>query len=469
VTLVLKIIAAFAVAFTCITSAMAQVAVTPVNVTTISSGRGLVVSDPSWDECVTPCVLQVLTGMNVTLRVRPHYDSSFHGWHSPCTGLGGCPIDSTSASAVSVIMLEGRRNGMTVTPSSFDAGAHSIGMSSAPMPFTIRNDNPTSVFVRSLDPRDSRFRATHDCAFRNLAPGESCGGSLRFDAFAPLPVHESVQSQLVIATDNAPHDPIFYVDLSGTTEPSLVTHFYRSILGREPDPGAREYWESEVARVKALGADSAPVWQALGAQLFASDEYHARGSTAEQTLEHLYYTYLVRAPDAAGFAFYMDLFNAGMVPLGWTPAFSMSQEFTYRTTVIFGSTPPGPVGALIMDFYRGALRRLPDTAGYQYWHARFRQAACEGPSAVHTAADEITQAFFTSPEHMGPQWNPFRYIAHLYDTFLRRTPDMAGVQYWTSRVMQSATLEAREVMRREFLASPEFQQRIGHVIELGCS
>jgi len=54
----------------------------------------------------------------------------------------------------------------------------------------------------------------------------------------------------------------------------------------------------------------------------------------------------------------------------------------------------------------------------------------------------------------------------MYNAFLRRGGDLAGVQFWIGQL--DANARTREQVRKDFLASPEFQARVVAVTAEGC-
>jgi len=58
-------------------------------------------------------------------------------------------------------------------------------------------------------------------------------------------------------------------------------------------------------------------------------------------------------------------------------------------------------------------------------------------------------------------------VGDLYNAFMRRGADLAGTQYWTG-LLDAGTL-TREQVRRQFIASPEFQARVSAIVAAGCT
>jgi hypothetical protein len=112
----------------------------------------------------------------------------------------------------------------------------------------------------------------------------------------------------------------------------------------------------------------------------------------------------------------------------------------------------------VLDFYRGLLGRLPDPGGLDAWLRTFRQAQCDGQGAVYGAVASIANAFADSGEYASRGRNNQQYVGDLYNAFLRRGGDTAGVQFWVNQ-LNSNTL-TRAAVRTQFIASPEFNARV---------
>ena len=129
------------------------------------------------------------------------------------------------------------------------------------------------------------------------------------------------------------------------------------------------------------------------------------------------------------------------------------------------TTQPDPRAAA--DFYRGLLSRLPDTAGFNFWVQQFRTAQCQGQSAVYTQVESISSAYANSPEYAARGRINSQFVGDLYNAFLRRGGDLAGVQFWINQVATGA--QTREQVRVQFKNSAEFQARVAAIIAQGCS
>jgi hypothetical protein len=256
------------------------------------------------------------------------------------------------------------------------------------------------------------------------------------------------------------------VPVVGTGEKSLVTHYYRSILRRAPDAGGKAYWSGEAARVQALGMNVNEAWYAMAGSFYFSAEYAALRRDNAGFVTDLYGTFFNRAPDAAGFADWTGQLAAGMPPEVVLASFMFSPEFASFTQSIFGSATVRKEIDVVGDFYRGLLARLPDDGGFNFWLQQFRTAQCQGSAAVTAQAEAISSQFALGSEYAARARSDSQYVGDLYNAFLRRGGELAGVQFWINQVATGA--RTRENVRQAFVGSPEFSARVAAVTAQGC-
>lgn len=91
--------------------------------------------------------------------------------------------------------------------------------------------------------------------------------------------------------------------------------------------------------------------------------------------------------------------------------------------------------SLIRDFstrlYSVALNRTPDPAGLAYWTERLANREITGTQAAY--------GFFFSNEFINSNLSNDEYITRLYRTFLGRDPEPAGFAYWQGRFRSGAS------------------------------
>jgi hypothetical protein len=121
---------------------------------------------------------------------------------------------------------------------------------------------------------------------------------------------------------------------------------------------------------------------------------------------------------------------------------------------------------MVMDFYRGFLARLPDSGGFSYWTAQFRAAQCRGAGDVYAQVQAISASFANGAEYASHQRGNAQYVADLYNAFLRRGGDAAGVAYWIGQLDSGA--QSRDDLRQAFISTPEFTARVNAVVAQSC-
>ena len=251
-----------------------------------------------------------------------------------------------------------------------------------------------------------------------------------------------------------------------TPQQAMVWHYYQSILRRDPEPAGEQFWLAEAQRVAQLGLDPNELWYAMASAFFASPEYAAFNRDDTGFVTDLYTTFFDRTPDGPGLSYWTGQIAAGMPRDVVLAGFMFSPEFAAFTRARFGDSTTRPEVNLVTDFYRGLLARLPDSGGFAHWLQRMRQAQCQGASAIHAQVDAISSGFANSPEYDARQRNNAQFVADLYNAYLRRGGDLDGVRFWIGQLDAGAM--TRDEVRRNFMASPEFNARVQAIVAAGC-
>jgi hypothetical protein len=119
-----------------------------------------------------------------------------------------------------------------------------------------------------------------------------------------------------------------WIDQGEDPATTLITHYYVSILEREPEAEGLAYWQDQIAEKQQEGADVKLVFRDMANFFFNSSEYLGRNTTDRQFITHLYLTFFQRAPDEGGYAFWLDQLGAGMARNTAMAGFLYSPEFT---------------------------------------------------------------------------------------------------------------------------------------------
>ena len=342
--------------------------------------------------------------------------------------------------------------------------AQTVETISSPVTVTLANSGVADMQVASvLAPADVAVR--HDC--NKVSPGSTCPMQVSFApvAFPGSPTATQAITRTISVFTQGNVNPVV-ITLTGTAEKSLATHFYRSILRREPDNEGKAYWNGEAERMVAAGADVNEAWYSLAALFFSSAEYRAQASTTRAYVTDLFRTFLAREPDVAGLLYWIGQIDSGMPREVARVAMMFSPEFKELSNRIYGAQKVRAESNVVMDFYRGLLNRLPDGAGYTSWVQRFRAAQCKGAAAVESEVEAISSAFMSGSEYAARNRGNAQFVADLYDAFMRRGGDLGGVQFWIGQLDTGA--RTREQVRREFMASPEFRARVNAVLGETC-
>ena len=248
---------------------------------------------------------------------------------------------------------------------------------------------------------------------------------------------------------------------------SLVPSFYQAILRRQADAGGRAYWDREAARMMDQGASINESLYALAMSFFGSPEYVSGNRDNAGYLEDLYRTFFGRAPEAAGFNYWLAQLQQGLPREVLMGSFMFSEEFRLFTENRFGAIQTRPEVLTVIDFYRGLLGRLPDDGGFAAWIAQFREAQCwKQISITKSVADRISGSFTNSPEYGARGRSNAQFVGDLYNAFMRRGGDLEGARYWINEL--NSGRRSREDVRKFFLASPEFAARLELQTQATC-
>lgn len=272
--------------------------------------------------------------------------------------------------------------------------------------------------------------------------------------------------------DNNYGSEIYYRNLDFSL-PSLVDHYYTSILKREPDTDGKSYWEEEITRTTGLGMDLKEAYMVMAGQFYNGQEYLDPSRSETEYLIDLYLTFFNRSPDQDGLTYwssqlasYADASLSDIARNMVMYSFLFSQEFYAHMTGLYGDTNSRAEVYVVVDFYRGALARLADNGGFSYWIDRFRAAQCQGSAAVIAEVDRISSLFFNCQEYVARQRSNSQCIQDLYYAFMRRYATASEVSYWKGSL--DSAEKTRDEVRRDFLYSAEFQTRVAAVMNQGC-
>ncbi len=221
--------------------------------------------------------------------------------------------------------------------------------------------------------------------------------------------------------------------LSFPSAEEFVTAQYQDFLARDPDAAGLAFWAGELRR----GVPPSDIVE----QLARSPEF---GQTMAP-LARLYEAYFLRPADAAGLQFWAGQRRAGRSLSDVSSRFAESAEFVGR----YGELDDTEFVDLV---YRNVLGRPADEGGSTFWVGELARGRSRGD--VMLGFSESIE-FDRRTEH--------RVLASLlYVGMLRRTPDVAGLEYWADLLADGGSYaEAIE----NFLRAPEYEQRTAAVFD----
>ena len=299
----------------------------------------------------------------------------------------------------------------------------------------------------------------HNCG--TLQYTESC--EVRVAVTPTLPAGTRISGALNIESSAGPASVL---GLGVSPSRSLARHFYNAILRREPEAGGAEYWANQLAALSWMGAGPNESHYVMAGYFFNSDEYRAAGKTDIAYVQDLYATFMNREAEPLGLGYWTGQLAAGLPREMVLVSFMFSPEWEAFSAPIVGTGSQRPEADVTMDFYRGLLGRVPDGGSFAYWVGALRQAQCVGPAAVRTTIDNMASSFLASDEYVNRGRDDASHTADLYYAFLRRGADLAGFAYWLDQL--DGGRMSRDEVRRAFMASPEFANRVQKVIDAGC-
>ncbi|CAH1654817.1 hypothetical protein CHELA1G11_13491 [Hyphomicrobiales bacterium] len=154
---------------------------------------------------------------------------------------------------------------------------------------------------------------------------------------------------------------------------------YQELLFRSPNIAEEGYWNSVLGSGRPI--------EAIRQDFIGSPEYTLVHNEILPTLA-LYQGAFGRAPDAAGFTFWSDVYTGGLLSFSAImDEFAGSAEFKTLHPEIGEEVS---ARELVTLFYQNLLGRAPDEAGLEYWTQAFESGQLDGP--------QLAGAFFASAE-----------------------------------------------------------------------
>jgi len=196
----------------------------------------------------------------------------------------------------------------------------------------------------------------------------------------------------------------------------------------------------------------------IARSLFVQTNYETSPWRSDtQYVTDLYYTYLQRGPDAAGLGSWAPQ-AAGSVQnrINVLNAFEASGEFATLVNTLYGTATSDSQRTenYVTNFYQGALGRAPDANELATNSTTLNSAAAQGQSQVISAAETMGRNLFAAQVNDAGLSNT-QYVTNLYEGFLQRGPDAAGLGWWSG---QATVGQGRQNVLNAFAASSAFRE-----------
>jgi len=229
--------------------------------------------------------------------------------------------------------------------------------------------------------------------------------------------YQHALSQWLNASSSPPHV------LANTRD--FVMQQYRDFLNREGEIAGIDYWISQI--------DSGDLTRAqVVEQFFNSPEFQ----TAPAAIARLYFAYFGRIPDYGGLQYWIGQYQTGVNLTNISQSFAASNEFQS----IYGSLSNEAYVELV---YQNVLGRAPDATGRAYWLGRLSSGLSRSGLMIG----------FSESEEYQIRSQAWVQVTMLYVGLLRRAPEQAGFDYWTTEIGKGHSVLD---LINEFLASPEY-------------
>jgi Bacterial Ig-like domain (group 3)/Domain of unknown function (DUF4214) len=207
---------------------------------------------------------------------------------------------------------------------------------------------------------------------------------------------------------------------TGTPNEIYITHVYRDLFGRNPDPAGMKLWTAKLD----VGTSRAAVANAIT----YSTEYRSG------MISDVYWEYLGRTPDPAGLQSWLGAMSRGLTVSQMESGFMSSTEY-YAAS---GDTDWAWVGQMYSD----VLGRQPATSEVKFWVQRLSNGS---------SRQQVSMGFLLSTEHLSTVVND-EYVA-----LLHRNLDPIGQATWV-RILQAGGRD--EAIIAGIVASKEYFSQV---------
>lgn len=210
---------------------------------------------------------------------------------------------------------------------------------------------------------------------------------------------------------------------------NFVKRLYLKVFNRKADAAGLNDWTNRLASGQITGAEAVRGF-------IQSKEFDERNVSDSEYIEILYQTLFDRASDKSGKENWLDALNTGMSRTYVLKGFVDSVEFDglcayyeiKRGTIDVVENRDKNRGAtgFVWRFYQVALERTPDMAGLNDWTGRLVDKKA--------SPEDVGKGFIFSPEVAGKGLSDEEFVKLLYRTFLGREYDATGLHDWVERL-----------------------------------
>lgn len=282
------------------------------------------------------------------------------------------------------------------------------------------------------------------------ADAETPGETL--EASEPEETPETVETEAIEESGEVIVEEAEAVSLeAGYSDPvkDFVARLYEYILQRRPDGDGLNAWTDVLKSGREQGAKVAQGF-------IESPEFQSRRMDDTTYLTILYKTFLNRKPDAAGLKAWQAVLDSGLSRMHVFRGFAESKEFTeicqrygiQRGYAILNAPMDQNEGVtkFVVRCYRLCLGREADEDGLNAW--------CNALLTGRDTAKEVAYGFFFSQEFERRNIYGEDYVRLLYNVLMEREPDLNGLDYWNTSLMET---KSREYVFNSIADSQEFR------------
>ena len=232
----------------------------------------------------------------------------------------------------------------------------------------------------------------------------------------------------------------------------FVKRMYRITLGREADADGVKYY---VDRLQSGVMDGSAVAQGF----VGSPEFQGKNLSADEYLSALYSAFFDRTASSADIQYWKEKMSSGMSRKYVLQGFVNSPEFEKlcsdagisRGLMVLEEGEEYEVdleklGDFVERLYVKALQRAAELDGKRYY--------VEAISSRQITPEQAAKNFFFSAEFEGFRTSDAEYIRRLYETFMGRSNETDGMNYWLDQMSRGMS---RETVLSRFAASDEFK------------